>query len=210
MDPRRYLPGRPLRILLTMLVVVLALFMLRYPLLRATGNFLISSDPLRPAKAMYVLGGAAIDRGVAAAIEIRSGMVPVAWCMGEMVPTSLEARGIMVNEGELTAGIMLREGAPEEKVRVIPIGTSTWDESLAILDHAMENRYDTITILTTDFHSRRVGMVFKRPFRREGIVVQVQGAPSSRYDNQQWWLTEEGLLMVNNEYVKLVYYLLKY
>jgi hypothetical protein len=30
------------------------------------------------------------------------------------------------------------------------------------------------------------------------------------YDPERWWDTEEGLLMVNNEYVKLLYYALKY
>jgi uncharacterized SAM-binding protein YcdF (DUF218 family) len=210
MEIRRSLPGRFVWTLITLVMVLLAVYMLRYPLLRATGNFLITSDPLLPSKALYVLGGASIDRGIAATHALHAGVAPGAWCLGELVPQSLKAEGIMIAEGQLTANVMLREGAPRERVGVIPIGTSTWDESHAILQHALENRFDTITIVTTDFHTRRVGMVFRKPFRHEGVTVLVHGAPSSQYDNQRWWLTEEGLLMVNNEYVKLMYYLLKY
>jgi hypothetical protein len=35
-------------------------------------------------------------------------------------------------------------------------------------------------------------------------------ANSLVYDSDSWWTSEEGLLMVNNEYVKLLYYLVKY
>jgi len=38
----------------------------------------------------------------------------------------------------------------------------------------------------------------------------VQAAPSSEYDVNAWWNSEQGLLMVNNEYVKTLYYLLKH
>ena len=38
----------------------------------------------------------------------------------------------------------------------------------------------------------------------------IHGTGSTRYDEAEWWKKEEGLIMVNNEYVKLLYYELKY
>jgi uncharacterized SAM-binding protein YcdF (DUF218 family) len=191
-----------------LLLVVLALWFFRYPLLRATGNVLIKNDPLHHADAIYVLGGASVDRGVAAAELLQKGLAPIAYCTGENIPQSLLGEGLLITEAQLTTNVMLHEGAQD--VLPIPEGTSTWDESHIILDHARQLAADTIIVVTTDFHSRRVGRVFRSPFRKAGITVLVYGAPASVYDAQRWWETEEGLLMVNNEYVKLLYYWLKY
>lgn len=65
-------------------------------------------------------------------------------------------------------------------------------------------------MVSTEFHLRRVRWVFRRNFKGTGITVLVQPAQSRRYDAARWWASEEGLLMVNNEYVKLAYYLLRY
>ncbi len=196
--------------LVTLVMLLIALWIFRIPLLRATGNFLISSDPLVPADAIYVLGGASLDRGIAAADLLNEGIAPIAFCLGELVPQSLEGEGLDIPEGQLIANVMLRAGADPQKVKVIREGTSTWEESEAILEHAIGNAYDTIMVVSTDFHSRRVGMVFRDRFRKKGIKVLVHGAPSSEYDSQRWWKSEEGLMMANNEYVKLIYYWMKY
>ncbi len=196
--------------LVTLVMLLLALWIFRFPLLRATGNLLISSDPPVPADAIYVLGGASLDRGTAAVELLNDGIAPIAFCLGELVPQSLEGEGLFIPEGQLIANVMLRAGADPAKVEVILEGTSTWEESEAILDHAIENAFDTVMIVSTDFHSRRVGMVFRDRFRKQGIKVYVHGAPSSEYDSRRWWESEQGLMMVNNEYVKLIYYWLKY
>ena len=196
--------------LVTIVMLLLAVWVFRFPLLRAAGDLLISSDPIVPADAIYVLGGASLDRGTAAAELLDQGIAPKAFCLGELVPQSLIGEGLDIPEGQLIANVMLRAGADPAKVEVIRKGTSTWEESEAILVHAIAQGSDTVMIVSTDFHSRRVGMVFRDRFRKEGIKVLVYGAPSSEYDSRRWWESEQGLMMVNNEYVKLIYYWLKY
>ncbi len=203
-------PGKWFRVAAILVLLFLALFLLRYPLLRTLGNFLINTDPQHPTHAIYVLGGASYDRGIAATHALRNGVAQKAWCLGEQVPLSFKGEGLMIPEGRLTANVMLRNGADTARVEVLLKGTSTWDESLAILDHAQRSGFDSITVITTDLHTRRVSRVFKKVFHNSGITVLIHGADASLYDAQRWWATEEGLLMVNNEYVKLLYYLLKY
>jgi hypothetical protein len=55
-----------------------------------------------------------------------------------------------------------------------------------------------------------VNNVFRSLLEDAGIQVLIRGAPSSLYDESLWWESETGLIMVNNEYVKLGYYFLKY
>lgn len=210
MNYSRIFSGRLFWALISLIMILAAVWLFRFPLLRATGNFLISSDPLITTDAIYVLGGASLDRGLAAAQLLDQGIAPVAYCLGELVPQSLEGEGLDIPEGQLIANVMIRAGSDPAHVNVIREGTSTWEESEAILASALQAGYDTIVVVTTDFHSRRVGMVFNKRFRKEGIKVLVHGAPSSEYDSQRWWESEQGLMMVNNEYVKLAYYWLKY
>jgi uncharacterized SAM-binding protein YcdF (DUF218 family) len=207
---RRFLSNRLLWFVLALFMGGLAVYVLRFPLLRATGNFLISSDPIQPVDAVYVLGGSSLDRGLAGHAVLQQGVAPVVYCLGANIPSSLEAEGLMITEGQLTTNVMLRAGSDPRRVRPLPEGTSTQEEAIAILAHARQLGMDTIMVISTHHHTRRVGMVFRRRFREQGIHVVLLGAPSSQYDAQRWWEREEGLLMVNNEYVKLLYYMLKY
>ena len=42
------------------------------------------------------------------------------------------------------------------------------------------------------------------------IEVLLSGCSHSFYDENFWWESEEGMIMVNNEYMKLLYYYLNY
>jgi hypothetical protein len=52
--------------------------------------------------------------------------------------------------------------------------------------------------------------VFEDKFKEAGIKVNFHGATSAEYDPTNWWKNEEGLIMTNNELVKLLYYFIKY
>jgi uncharacterized SAM-binding protein YcdF (DUF218 family) len=185
-------------------------WLLHRPVLRATGRFLITADPELRSDALYVLGGSATERGETGAALLQRGVAPVMYCTGSNVPPSLEVVGMPLAEAVLTRGAALRVGADSTRVHAMIVGTSTWEEAEAIRAHALAAGYDTITVVSTEFHLRRVRWVFRRNFKGTGITVLVQPAQSRRYDAARWWASEEGLLMVNNEYVKLAYYLLRY
>ena len=70
--------------------------------------------------------------------------------------------------------------------------------------------YERVLVISSLFHLRRIGQVFEAPFAQEGITVLLHGAPSDQFDEARWWQYEEGLIMLNNEYVKLLYYAWRY
>ena len=88
--------------------------------------------------------------------------------------------------------------------------TATKEESEAILTYCKQHNYSKVIVLSSKFHTRRVGDVFKPLLEDEGIQVIVHGAPSSLYKEAEWWKYESGMIMVNNEYMKHIYYFLKY
>lgn len=191
-------------------VLCIAVLVFRITILHGIGSFLIKTDASCKADALYVLGGASFDRGTYSGHLLMAGCVPVAYCTGENVPASYKAEGRMVTEADLSRSAAIRAGADPTKVLPFPYGTSTWEEAAGVLYHAKSMGFDTVLVLTTDFHTRRVGKVFSQRFRDSGMAVLVQAAPSSEYDAARWWKSEEGLLMVNNEYVKSLYYAITY
>lgn len=201
--------SRPFRFGLIILVLI-TLFVFRVSVLRSIGYFLVDAD--RPARvdALYVLGGASFDRGTEAARLLGMGIAPVAYCTGSNVPQSYRAEGRIITEAELTRSAGLGLGADPRRLLPFPYGTSTFEEAAGVLHHARGISVDSIAVLTTEFHSRRVRKVFERRFDGTGIHVMVLQAASTEYDPDQWWTSEEGLLMVNNEYVKTIYYALKH
>ena len=190
--------------------IFLLLFLFRHPLLRATGNFLITDTPAGHADVAYVLGGAAWDRGREAARLYHAGVVQHFVCTGSQVPGDLEALGLDITEGGVTRKVMIDGGVPADSIVQLDRGTSTMEEADALLDVARNAGIDTVVIVSHAFHLRRIRFVFEDRFRDAGITVLLHGSPSDSFDEQRWWETESGLMIVFNEYVKLLYYHLKY
>lgn len=196
--------------LVVLAFVPLLVVVLRERVLYAAGAFLITEDVAQHADVLYVLGGAPFDRGSHAAHLLASGLAPMAYTTGSNFSSILKAEGREVSEAELSRMAAIRAGASPQRILPFPFGTSTFEEAQGVLHHAQRLQVDTIVVLTTDFHTRRVGKVFRKRFAGSGIHVLVASAPSSDYDADRWWTSEQGLLMVNNEYVKTLFYALKY
>lgn len=183
---------------------------MRVPILQALGNHLITEDPVTRVDAVFVLGGSVKDRGVEAARVYEQGLSDRFVFTGAPVPSALEALGIDSTEAECTRNSAVVAGMPLALTITLNKGTSTFEEAEALLEFAIAEQLDTVMVISSRFHLRRIGFVFRKRFRKAGITVLLHGAPSSLFDEQSWWTSEEGLIMLNNEYVKLAYYRLKY
>lgn len=198
------------RLMFILSVVAGLLYTLRHPLLRALGDHLIVEDPITRADAVLILGGSAMDRGSEAARLYADSVSKRFVFTGAPVPNDLRALGIDSTEARCTRAIAVERGIPFALTTALDQGTSTWEEAEALQEYCTSIGADTVIIVSNRFHLRRVRFVFKERFKQAGIQVRLHGAPSSTFNEADWWDSEEGLLMVNNEYVKLMYYHLKY
>lgn len=207
--PRRS-RSRLLRWAVWLALAASALWLLRTPVMRGLGRYLSAADADAHVDAVYVLGGSVKDRGLEAARVHRQGLSDRFVFTGAPVPSALEALGIDSTEAECTRNAAVEAGLPRELTTVLNAGTSTYEEFEALLAHARAEGIDSVMVISSCFHLRRIGRVFRVPFRKAGITVLLHGAPSSTFDEEHWWRSEEGLIMLNNEYVKLVYYRFRY
>jgi uncharacterized SAM-binding protein YcdF (DUF218 family) len=196
------------KLIVAALVVVLAVSW--RGALRTMGAVLITEDAPTRVDAAYVLGGGPVERGERGARLLKERRCDTLVTTGITIHRVLEAEGVLFTEAELTARAAYRAGADSLRVRLLEEGTSTWEEAEAVLRDARVHGYDSIAIVSTEFHLRRVRRVFRKQFEGSGIALFTVAAYSPMYDHRAWWESEDGLLMVNNEYVKSLYYLITY
>ncbi|MCB0835960.1 MAG: YdcF family protein, partial [Bacteroidetes bacterium] len=129
---------------------------------------------------------------------------------GENTNQALQAVGMEITEAELARRALRKMGVDSTVIEVVERGTSTFEESDEILGIAQTRGFSRIMVITSKFHTRRVRNVFRDKFREAGIEIVLRGAEPLEYDIDKWWESESAMIFVNNEYVKAVYYWLKY
>lgn len=179
-------------------------------MLFVVGDFLVKQDPLEKSDAMFVLSGRPFERGIAAMNIFFDGYADSVICMGSTIPQDISALGYNYTEAELIKHFLChRMQIPENVVITLPEGSSTYEESEAILEYALEHKLKKIIIVSSSFHTRRIQQTFKDKFEDKGIQIIVRGH-AGKHKAQNWWKEEHELINVNNEYIKLMYYKLKY
>lgn len=178
--------------------------------MRIAGNYLIVCQMPEKADAVYVLSGGPDARGKEGAKLYFTGFSNKIYCTGENKHEFLQLFDIDLNEAEMTARALKLEGVPDSAIYTLPIGTSTREEAALIAHHSKQQGFKRIIVVSDKFHTRRMRYVLKRYFQKSDIDLLIVGAPSLTYNESKWWAKENGLIMVNNEYLKLIYYWLNY
>jgi len=197
---------------LVLLSLCLLAFVLRVPLLTGLGNFLIVADELHPADVIFLLNGDFNTRPFHAAALYEQGLAPRI-VIARVEPGPVETMGLIPNETDISVRILERLGVPPEAITVLPVPggvTSTYDEATMLHDYVVEHHVERVILVTSAFHTRRAGWIFSRALEGLDVALEVAAAPNPTYDATNWWQSEAGLIALNNEYVKLIYYLVKY
>lgn len=114
---------------------------------------------------------------------------------------------------ERAAQELQRAGVPVERIEILPqIVTSTYEEAQLIHEYAIAHRVQSLLIVTSAYHSRRAMWTLRRAFEGSGIVLGSEPALAGQQTPSAvtWWLRPAGWRMVAGEYMKLLYYRVKY
>ncbi len=194
----------------SLLIVCVAGYFFREPALLTMATFLIREDSLQDVDALFVLSGGGYDRGNEAVNIYRKGYVKSIVCTGGNPVYEFRVFNIDTLESDMTVANLKRQQIPDSVIVVLREGTSTNEEAAIIFKYCKQQGLKRILVLSSKIHSRRVKKVFTKQFKDESIKVFVRGAFSSRYNEMLWWQSEDGLIALNNEWVKTAYYWLKY
>ena len=200
---------KPLITLATIVILIAVGIIFKTPILQSFSNFLMKQDPPEKADIMVVLSGGAFDRGNEGASLYKGGYAKRIICPGGNLEEILLALGDTMYESDVCKRNIVRNGIPDSVISVIHYGTSTREEADTILGFCKEHEIKKIIVVTTLFHTRRARSVYKKRFAEAGITVLMRGAHDSSYDEDHWWQSEYGLISLNNEYMKTLYYFIK-
>jgi len=170
------------------------------------GHLLAIEDAFSQADAIVVLGGDGasffrIQQGVGLFNE---GYAPVIVFSGG----TLKDAGIACSSAQLSLEAAQELGLPAEATIIADGAQSTYDEAVNLRHLAQQHRWHGIIIVTDLFHTRRAARTFRTLL--PDTTIYLSAAPDPNYDASRWWQTEEGLVAVFNEVIKLGFYWAKY
>ena len=193
-----------------------AALLIKEPVLTAIGDFLVVSDPLQKADAIEVLAGGEATRcpkaaelfsqGWASRIVITKGNYPHG-------VEELKRYGVQEREGyERCVSILWNLKVPQSAITILGgYNESTADEAEKLLNYMEQQGLKRLIIVTSNYHSRRTRLLFRRTLGRRGMTVLVQAAPTNyEFDPAKWWTRRNDMKTLLLEYQRLIFYALRY
>ena len=193
-------------IAVVLLILAFIAFFARETILQALGDFLVIQDDLQPADVIHVIAGA--DHRTEHAIELyQQGYAKVifftgGWCTSHNY-----------FHGEHGMQLALAQGVPREAIAYddSPV-TSTYSEIIlfkAWIDQSPAP-IRSVIVVSDPFHMRRARWTARQVLGEE-VEILMSPVPFEQTPyKQQWWLDETSQRYVKEEYIKSVYYLLRY
>ena len=171
------------------------------------GHFLTAVDAFSQADAIVVLGGDGgdffrVQQGVALFNE---GHAPVVVFSGGI---SLKDAGLACSSAQLSLEAAQELGLPTEATIIASGAHSTYEEAGNLGRLSQQHRWHSLIVVTDLFHTRRAARTFHTLL--PDTTIYLSAAPDPNYDARRWWQTEEGLMAVFNEVIKLAFYWAKY
>jgi uncharacterized SAM-binding protein YcdF (DUF218 family) len=208
---RRTAWGLPVTAGLLVLLVGLA-FIFRARLLTAAAEYLVVDDSPRPAEILFLLNGDYNTRPFQAARLYQQGLAPrIVIARVEGQPA--DVLGLVQNETSISVAVMEKLGVPADKILILEVPggvTSTYDEAVVLRDYVRQNSIHSVLLVTSAFHTRRARWIVTRELAGLPVTLEVSAVPYGGFDATNWWRSENGLIALNNEYIKLFYYFWKY
>jgi uncharacterized SAM-binding protein YcdF (DUF218 family) len=177
---------------------------------------LIVSAPLASADVIVVLSGSGtyVERTQKAAELYRQGRAPLVFLTDDHQrggwSSALQRNPYFV---ERATDRLIEQGVPAEKIRIVPgWASSTHDEALLVKDYATAQGLRSVLVVTSAYHSRRALRSLRQTFAGTGTAVGLEPVPPGWQTPSPafWWLQFKGWPSVGGEYVKLIYYWLRY
>ena len=193
--------------------LVIALWVSRAAILQTAAELLVVEDTLTPSEFAVLLAGEIQERPRRAAELYTQGLAQVV-LVCHVPMTEAQRAGRIPSHTEILVTTLELYGVPRSAIVVLGEErgvTSTYDEALTVKRY-LDDRgaVGPLALVTSAFHTRRARWIFGRVFGASPQTMQMTPAPYESFDATNWWRHEDGLITVNNEYIKLGYYFFNY
>ena len=169
------------------LCMLLAVYIVRHPLLRLAGHLWVVDEAPAPSDAIVILGDDNYngDRAARAAELFKDGWAPRVIASGRYLRP-------YASIAELEEHDLADRGVPRSAIVRFPQhAENTREEAIALRQLISERGWRRILVVTSSYHTRRSRYIFAR-ILPAGTALRVVAARDSEYDPDNWWRTRRG------------------
>lgn len=175
------------------------IYLMRDPLLRMGGGYWVVEDSPVKSDALIVLSDDNFtgDRANRAAELFRGGFAARVVASGRRLRPYA---GVV----ELIERDLIDHGVPKEAIVRLPQDAdNTLEEAQAILPLALKQKWNRVTVVTSNYHTRRTRYIYKHIFPAS-IEIKMASAQDVAYDPAHWWYSRKGVKLFFTETVGMV------
>lgn len=163
-------------------------------------RFLTVDDPLFQANAIVVL--ASNPNRIQHAVDLYAqGYAPVV----VFTDATYKDAGLACSSALLDVPAAQALGLPADAVVIAEDEVaSTYDEAVATRALVDKHGWESLIVVTDPFHTRRAVATFRALIPE--VTITASATPNGEYDPRHWWRSEEGVMAVVTEIIKIVFY----
>lgn len=180
-----------------MLALAVVVVIFHSQILGALGGYLVREEGPQKADAAVVLAGDSWGNRILTAAQLeRDGYVPKVLVSGPDGEYGLY-------ESDLAIPFAVKHGYPESYfVAVKNEARSTREEAAALLPEIRREGIRRLLLVTSNFHTRRAGRIFREA--APDLTIVVVGAPDRYFTPQGWWRDREAQKTFVTEWEKTI------
>ncbi|WP_462410461.1 YdcF family protein [Neobacillus sp. Marseille-QA0830] len=163
------------------------------------GKFLLVDDSIRKSDAIIVLSG---DRGerVEKAVDLYlKGYGKYFVISGGPVYNDVTA-------AELMKAHAIKLGVPEKAIIMEDLSDSTYENAHFTKQVIQPYNFSTAIVVSSNYHMKRVKMIFDREFKDTTIKLYYAGAKDRNFTPKRWWSNNKSIMLTITEYIKMIGY----
>jgi uncharacterized SAM-binding protein YcdF (DUF218 family) len=175
-------------------------------------SYLVLEKPLTQADVIVVMAGNPKQRLPVASFLFRLGAAPKIILTNDGVFSSWsESFRRNLYEIEWAEQELIKAGIPEQAIVKLPFSESgTYFDAQHALKYVIENKIDNLIIVTSDYHTKRACWVFEQIIKQRKIEVGTYPIYSHISKKEGVMDTYKRLNQLSIEFLKLIYYKMKY
>ena len=183
--------------MLAIAALALAAVVFHSAILGGLGSYLVSSGPPQKSDIVVVLAGDGFGNRILTGAElVREGYAPKVLVSG---PSGIYG----MHECDLAIAFAVKAGYPESLFLPFPNeARSTAEEAQAIVPELKRLGAKEILLVTSDYHSRRAGGIFRH--EAPDLVFHVVAARDQFFSADGWWKNREGRKTFAFEWMKTI------
>ncbi|MDP4086526.1 MAG: YdcF family protein [Bacillota bacterium] len=179
--------------------VFLVVFITMFYLFLNAGKFLVIHGKIHKSDAIVVLSGDRGERIEKAAELYHKGYGKYFVISGGHIYQHITSAQLMRDHA-------IALGVPKQAILLENRADSTYENAHFTKSVLKKNSIHSAIIVSSNYHMRRVKMIFDREYKNTKILLEYTSAKDPEFHESNWWSSNKSILITLNEYLKLFGY----